>query len=188
MATLTGAVEYGVVYNPYYNSQLLCVTFIPVSAIDQERVMPSTSHHEHFERVRQDHQRELVEDYVEEIAHLHRHLGEARASDLADRFGVSPAAVSKVVTRLKRDGLVNARPYRGIFLTDQGEELAHKVAARHRVVLQALLALGVPESIARADSEGIEHHCSDETVAAMHRFLADNPHLVPDSISRMTSR
>lgn len=150
--------------------------------------MPSTPHHEHFERVRQDHQRELVEDYVEEIAHLHRHLGEARASDLAERFGVSPAAVSKVISRLKRDGLVNARPYRGIFLTEHGEELACKVASRHHVVLQALLALGVPEGIARADAEGIEHHCSDETVEAMRRFLNDNPQLVPESAARMTQR
>ncbi|WP_027349190.1 manganese-binding transcriptional regulator MntR [Halotalea alkalilenta] len=133
--------------------------------------MNSMPHHEHFDRVRQDHQRELVEDYVEEIAHLHQHLGEARASDLAERFGVSPAAVSKVVTKLKRDGLVNARPYRGIFLTEEGEELAHKVAARHLVVLDVLRTMGVSEPVARADSEGIEHHCSDATVEAMRRFL-----------------
>ncbi|WP_025733043.1 manganese-binding transcriptional regulator MntR [Carnimonas nigrificans] len=133
--------------------------------------MESLPHHEHFDRVRQDHQRELVEDYVEEIAHLHHQLGEARASDLAERFGVSPAAVSKVVGKLKRDGLVNARPYRGIFLTEEGETLAEKVAARHEVVLEVLRQFGVPEDIARADSEGIEHHCSDETVTAMKRFL-----------------
>lgn len=134
--------------------------------------MPLPSHHEHFERVRQDHQRELVEDYVEEIAWLHEHVGEARASDLAERFGVSPAAVSKVVTRLKRDGLVNARPYRGIFLTEEGVDMARHVAERHEIVMTLLRTLGVSEDIARADSEGIEHHCSEETVAAMQRFLA----------------
>lgn len=134
--------------------------------------MPLPSHREHFERVRQDHQRELVEDYVEEIAWLHEHVGEARASDLAERFGVSPAAVSKVVTRLKRDGLVNARPYRGIFLTDEGIDMARLVAQRHEVIITLLRALGVSEEVARADSEGIEHHCSVETVAAMQRFLA----------------
>ena len=127
--------------------------------------------HEHFKRVRQDHQTELVEDYVEEIAHLHSTLGEARASDLAERFGVSTAAVSKVISRLKRDGLVVARPYRGIFLTETGETLAERVAIRHSIVLDTLRKLGVPEEIARADSEGIEHHCSEETVVAMQRFL-----------------
>lgn len=127
--------------------------------------------HEHFKRVRQDHQTELVEDYVEEIAHLRSTLGEARASDLAERFGVSTAAVSKVIARLKRDGLVIARPYRGIFLTESGEALAERVAIRHAIVLDTLRKLGVPEEIARADSEGIEHHCSEETVMAMRQFL-----------------
>ncbi|MGC3871782.1 manganese-binding transcriptional regulator MntR [Halomonas sp. GXIMD04776] len=127
--------------------------------------------HEHFKRVRQDHQTELVEDYVEEIAHLHATHGEARASDLAERFGVSVAAVSKVVTRLKRDGLAMARPYRGIFLTEPGEQLAQRVAIRHDIVLRTLLKLGVPEDVARPDAEGIEHHCSPETVTAMQRFL-----------------
>ena len=92
-------------------------------------------------------------------------------SDLAERFGVSTAAVSKVITRLKRDGLVIARPYRGIFLTESGETLAKRVAIRHAIVLDTLRRLGVPEEIARADSEGIEHHCSEETVVAMRRFL-----------------
>ncbi|MDW5378530.1 manganese-binding transcriptional regulator MntR [Halomonas sp. HP20-15] len=134
--------------------------------------MNSLPKHEYFKRVRQDHQTELVEDYVEEIAHLHAQLGEARASDLAECFGVSAAAVSKVIAKLKRDGLVIARPYRGIFLTAQGVGLAERVAQRHGVVLDTLRALGVPEDVARADSEGIEHHCSEETVAAMREFLA----------------
>ncbi|MHB0776262.1 manganese-binding transcriptional regulator MntR [Halomonas sp. WWR20] len=128
--------------------------------------------HEHFKRVRQDHQTELVEDYVEEIAHLHASMGEARASDLAERFGVSTAAVSKVIGRLKREGLALARPYRGIFLTESGKALAEQVAIRHTIVLDTLRKLGVPEEIARADSEGIEHHCSEATVTAMRRFLA----------------
>lgn len=131
--------------------------------------------HEHFKRVRQDHQRELVEDYVEEIAYLHATLGEARASDLAERFGVSAAAVSKVISRLKRDGLVVARPYRGIFLTSPGGAMAEQVAIRHRLVLETLLKLGVPEDIANADAEGIEHHCSEETVTAMRQYLARPP-------------
>lgn len=133
--------------------------------------MNATPKHEHFKRVRQDHQTELVEDYVEEIAHMRAIHGEARASDLAKNFGVSSAAVSKVVARLKRDGLAVARPYRGIFLTDQGERMAKRVAVRHEIVLKTLLKLGVPEDVARPDAEGLEHHCSPETVTAMLRFL-----------------
>lgn len=127
---------------------------------------------EHFKRVRQDHQKELVEDYVEEIALLHTQQGEARSSDLAERFGVSPAAVSKMITRLRNEGLVKARPYRGVFLTEQGNELADWVAARHQTVYRTLRKLGVPAHAAHPDTEGIEHHCSPETIAAMERFLS----------------
>ncbi|MFM2480051.1 manganese-binding transcriptional regulator MntR [Celerinatantimonas sp. YJH-8] len=126
----------------------------------------------YFQRVKEDHQRELVEDYVEEIARLHAEGGEARASDLAIRFEVSPAAVSKVIAKLRRDGFVEARPYRGIFLTSQGSELAIQVSHRHQTILQTLIALGVPEEVAHSDAEGIEHHCSEATIAAMQQFLA----------------
>lgn len=130
--------------------------------------------HQYFQRVKEDHQRELVEDYVEEIAQMHETYGEARSSDLAIRFGVSPAAVSKVISRLKRDGLVEARPYRGIFLTEQGQLMAEQVAKRHQIVFKTLLCLGVSEEVAQGDAEGIEHHCSVETVAAMEFFLKNH--------------
>lgn len=133
--------------------------------------MNKTRQSEYFNKVKMDHQSELVEDYVEEIAALFTQNKEVRSTDLAQRFGVSAAAVSKMVRRLNEQGLVTSLPYRGIFLTEAGQELAEKVAYRHQVVLKTLRKLGVPEAIAQADTEGIEHHCSEETVQAMCAFL-----------------
>ncbi|MET0428266.1 MAG: iron dependent repressor, metal binding and dimerization domain protein, partial [Microvirga sp.] len=42
--------------------------------------------------------------------------------------------------------------------------------ARHQTVEAFLVALGVPEAIARRDAEGIEHHVSAETLEAFRRF------------------
>ena len=70
-----------------------------------------------FEKVREAHQTELAEDYVELIADLIAAHGEARAVDLARRLGVTNATVNKTVQRLMREGLVESRPYRAIFLT-----------------------------------------------------------------------
>ncbi|WP_068713094.1 manganese-binding transcriptional regulator MntR [Vibrio tritonius] len=134
--------------------------------------MPKSQQSAYFNKTKEDHQSELVEDYVEEIADLFQTHGEVRSADLAARFGVSAAAVSKFITRLKKEGLVESMPYRGVFLTDKGRELAEKVAHRHNVVFETLIALGVPEANARADAEGIEHHCSQETVVAMEAFLS----------------
>ena len=113
----------------------------------------------------------LLEDYVELIADLLAVHGEARATDVAKRLGVTHPTAIKSIARLKREGLVTARPYRGIFLTEAGRELADRVRARHRLVVKLLLAVGVPAEAAEADAEGMEHHASEVTLKAIARFL-----------------
>ncbi len=82
----------------------------------------------------------------------------------------TPRAI-KTIARLKREGLATARPYRGVFLTDSGEHLAERVRARHRLVVDLLRAVGVPDEAAEQDAEGIEHHVSDATLQAFAAFL-----------------
>jgi DtxR family manganese transport transcriptional regulator len=113
----------------------------------------------------------LLEDYVELIDDLLTMSGEARPTDVARRLGVSHATAIKTIARLKREGLATSKPYRGVFLTPEGHALADRVRARHRLVVEILLALGVPREAAESDAEGIEHHVSEATLAAFGRFL-----------------
>lgn len=124
-------------------------------------------------RTRQQHAQERAQDYVEAIADLISACGEARATDLAKSMGVSHVTVIRTVERLQREGLVTTQPYRSIFLTETGRELAAKAKARHETVIVFLEALGISPSVARADAEGIEHHVSSETLAAFEKFVAD---------------
>jgi DtxR family manganese transport transcriptional regulator len=117
----------------------------------------------------------MQEDYVELIADLIADKGEARAADLAERFGVTAATVANTLGRLKRDGLVEVQPYRSIFLTAEGAEMACRARARHQLVVAFLLSLGVSRETAELDAEGLEHHLSPETLDAMARFSADRP-------------
>lgn len=114
----------------------------------------------------------LRDDYIELIADLLATEGEARQTDIARRLGVSHVTVIKTIARLKRDGLVVGRPYRGVFLTEVGNGLADRVRARHRLVVDLLCALGVPNEAAEADAEGIEHHVSEATLKVFARFFA----------------
>jgi DtxR family manganese transport transcriptional regulator len=114
----------------------------------------------------------LLEDYVELIADLLAVHGEARVTDVAKRLGVTHTTAVKGIARLKREGLVTARPYRGIFLTEAGHDLADRVRARHRLMVELLLAVGVPAEAAEAAAEGMEHHSSEATLEAFTRFLA----------------
>jgi DtxR family manganese transport transcriptional regulator len=113
-----------------------------------------------------------LEDYVELIADLLATQGEARATDVAKRLGVAHPTAIKTIGRLKREGLVTARPYRGIFLTEAGHELASRVRTRHRLMVELLLAVGVPREAAEADAEGMEHHVSDTALEAFEHFLS----------------
>lgn len=124
-----------------------------------------------FKKIREEHQAETAEDYVELIADLIEANGEARVVDLSQRFGVSHATVNKTIARLKKEGLVSSQPYRSLFLTDAGKALAQNCKERHDIVVRFLLALGISEKVAMMDSEGIEHHCSKETLAAFQAFI-----------------
>ena len=127
-----------------------------------------------FRRTREDHSRETAEDYVELIDALIRDVGEARSVDMAEKLGISHVAVSKTIQRLQREGFVTMQPYRSIFLTEKGKRVAAASKERHALVHDFLLALGVPEDIAEQDVEGIEHHVSEETLAAMRKFLSSS--------------
>lgn len=126
---------------------------------------------DHQRQTREQHAQERAQDYVEAIADLIRERGEARAVDLARRLGVTHVTVIGTVERLQREGWVTTEPYRSIFLTEEGKCLAEKVKARHETVVAFLEALGISSSTARADAEGLEHHVSDETLAAFRNFL-----------------
>ena len=123
-----------------------------------------------FSRVREAHQTETTEDYVELIADLLEVHKEARASDLATRLGVSHPTVSKMLSRLQDEGYIESQPYRSIFLTQKGEDLAKECKERHQIVLDFLIKLGVPEDTAEFDAEGIEHHISAQTLKIMKNF------------------
>ena len=140
---------------------------------EQRELMDVEAQAEAFERIREAHQTEVAEDYVEMIADLIDVNGEARLVELASRFGVTHPTANKIVRRLQREGLVTARPYRSIFLTEDGRALAEKARHRHRIVFDFLRAIGVSEKTAEADAEGIEHHVSDETLAAFSRIIEE---------------
>ncbi|HUS97884.1 MAG TPA: manganese-binding transcriptional regulator MntR [Hyphomicrobiaceae bacterium] len=138
---------------------------------DEERESEAQRQAERFQRVREAHQTEVAEDYVELIADLIERTGEARVVDLATHLGVTNATVNNTIQRLQRDGLVMSRPYRAIFLTGEGREMAATARERHHLVRDFLISLGVDADTADMDAEGIEHHVSDETLQAFRAHM-----------------
>ena len=124
-----------------------------------------------FDRIRQAHQTEMAEDYVELIAELIEAHGEARPVDIAERLGVKAPTVTKNISRLKEAGLVRREKYRSIFLTERGQALAEACRRRHRIVVAFLQSLGIDDVTAERDAEGIEHHVSEVTLLAFENHI-----------------
>ncbi len=117
---------------------------------------------------------ELLEDYVEAINEILNSKGSVKNVDLCRYFGVSNATVSKNILRLIKARLVHSEKYKNIFLTVDGKKLAEKSNARHEILFNFLIKLGVPRKIAEIDSEGMEHHISKETLNIMKKFNTSN--------------
>ena len=123
-----------------------------------------------FEKVRDAHKTENTEDYLEIIADLLNSKGEARIVDIANKLGIAQATANKTIQRLQNQGYVKKEPYRSIFLTLKGQELASVSKKRHIIVLTFLKKLGIDNKTAEADAEGIEHHVSEKTLKKMDKF------------------
>jgi DtxR family manganese transport transcriptional regulator len=124
-----------------------------------------------FDKVRRDHATETAEDYVEAVADIIARHGRCRVKDLAEHMGVSHVTVTRIVSRLQGEKLLDTAPYRPIRLTTRGEALARSSRRRHELVLSFLLALGVPDEDAKRDAEGIEHHVGKQTLVRMQQFV-----------------
>ena len=132
---------------------------------------PKARQAENLSQTRREHANEIAEDYVEAIADLVAETGEARVVDLAKRLGVTHVTVNRTIARLQKAGFVTSQPYRAIFLTGDGRDLAASCKSRHEIVVAFLRSLGIPQRIAERDAEGIEHHVSPETLKVFKACL-----------------
>ncbi|MBT3777152.1 MAG: manganese-binding transcriptional regulator MntR [Pelagibacteraceae bacterium] len=127
-----------------------------------------------FKKVRDAHKTENTEDYLEIIADLLNTKGEARIVDIASKLDIAQATANKTIQRLQNQGFVKKEPYRSIFLTLKGQEMASVSKKRHIIVLTFLKNLGLDARTAEADAEGLEHHVSNKTLKKMEQFNKKN--------------
>jgi len=137
---------------------------------DQSSLPEPTAHAAAFRQARESRRSEIFEDYVELIDDLVRAGGEARQVDIAERLGVAQPTVARMLNRLVQAGLVVRKPYRGVFLSEAGQKLAHETRERHAIVENFLTDIGVDPETARIDAEGIEHHVSAVTLRAFQAY------------------
>lgn len=105
-----------------------------------------------------------IEDYVEAILDLSEQGEAIRSVDIAERLGLSRAAVSKAMQHLAQQGLVEHTLYGRIQLTMEGEALARDIQHCHHLLRRFLSeTLGVSATQADQDACRLEHAMSPET-------------------------
>lgn len=114
---------------------------------------------------------ESAEMYIETIYSLSLESKFVRSIDVAQSLGYSKPSVSRAVSRLKQDGYLLMDRDGFLTLTDEGNAVARKIFERHTVLSDLLVSLGVDERIAAQDACRIEHVISDESFAAVKRYL-----------------
>ena len=117
---------------------------------------------------------ESGEMYLETILVLSRQKGTVRSIDISEYMGYSKPSVSRAVGLLKSGNYIVVEDDGHITLTDAGREIAEKIMARHTLLTNLLVTLGVGREIAAKDACKMEHVISDETFEAIKNHMEAN--------------
>lgn len=110
---------------------------------------------------------ESGEMYLETILRLGQSSNLVRASQVAERMGLSKASVSRALSRLKDEACLIVDQAGNIAFTEKGRQIAEKIYERHLLLTEVICSLGVDADTAEADACSIEHRISDVTFAAL---------------------
>ncbi len=110
-----------------------------------------------------------IEDYIEAIYILEQESKTVKSIQIATQLSVSKPAVHKAMDELQKKGLIEKTSYSGIELTAKGRKLAKEVYAKHMLIYNFLLQIGVSKETAEIDCCKIEHVISEETIACLKK-------------------
>ena len=113
---------------------------------------------------------ESGEMYLETIYVLSKIKSSVRSLDVAEHMNFSKPSVSRAISILKSGGYVEVRTDGHLSLTDSGREVAEKIYARHDLIKNFLIKLGVDEETAAQDACRMEHDLSEETFQKIKEF------------------
>lgn len=114
---------------------------------------------------------ESGEMYLETILILGKTQPQVRAIDVANFRDISRASVSRGLGLLKEDGYIIVDESGKIALTEKGRTRAESVYAKHKVLSEILVKIGVDAATADEDACRMEHYMSEESFAAIKKYF-----------------
>ena len=117
---------------------------------------------------------ESGEMYLETILRLSQTSGHVRAIDVGEEMGYSKPSVSRAMSLLKQGEYIVIDKDGAITLTDAGREIAEKIYARHTLITNFLISIGVDKETATEDACKMEHGISDASFEAIKKLAEKN--------------
>lgn len=112
-----------------------------------------------------------MEDYLEVISELIDLKGYATPLDISNYMNVSPPSVTKMLRRLDEAKYIDYTKYQGLKLTSLGKSVASEIRQKHSDLLEFFEMLGIDNSTANQDVEGMEHHLNPKTTKQLRKFM-----------------
>ncbi len=118
--------------------------------------------------------KESGENYLETILLLEKRNGSVRSVDIANEMEFSKPSISRAMSILKANGMIDVAHGGQIMLTEKGRSRAESIFERHSIIKSFLMdVLKVSSECAEHDACKIEHIISDETITAIKKCLTD---------------
>jgi Mn-dependent DtxR family transcriptional regulator len=117
---------------------------------------------------------ESSEDYLETILILRERKGIVRSIDIVNEMNYSKPSISIAMKKLRASGMIEMDMNGYITLTDAGEEIAKKIYARHQLLQDVLIALGVDPQTASDEACKIEHDINDDTYNKINEYYINH--------------
>lgn len=112
------------------------------------------------------------EDYLSVIYKNLNSGGEIKPNIIAEKLSVTSAAVTDMLKKLSKDGYIAYEKYKGIKLTQDGENYARNMVRRHRIWEVFLNQIvGMPWGKVHDEANRLEHSSSDELINRLEEML-----------------
>jgi DtxR family Mn-dependent transcriptional regulator len=112
-----------------------------------------------------------MQDHLEAIYWLSGTSGHTSCSEIASFMDHKPPSITKMLGRLKEEGLIKHEKYDIVELTAKGKRFARELDEKHKTIERMLRIIGVDSVNAERDACEIEHVVSLTTMEKFERLV-----------------
>jgi DtxR family Mn-dependent transcriptional regulator len=112
-----------------------------------------------------------INDYLINIYHIQKNQNFVKTTELAEIMNYTPASITEMFRKMESKDLVVYTPYKGVYLTKKGVNLAKAALMRRDWITKFFALTGMPSNLAKNESYKIESDLSDEAVKYISNFI-----------------